>query len=97
VSPATPSARDRSESDGPVGFWSDNQPGFRFTDSEPGTPEFFAAVESHRYSLEPAIRELAGFDRWRDRDVLRISVSNWSTDEDDVAASVAAVRRAAER
>ena len=35
--------------------------------------------------------------RWRDRDVLRISVSNWSTDEDDVAASVAAVRRAAER
>ena len=33
--------------------------------------------------------------RWRDRDVLRISVSNWSTDENDVAASVAAVRRAA--
>ena len=33
--------------------------------------------------------------RWRDRDVLRISVSNWSTDEDDVAASVQAVRRAA--
>jgi glutamate/tyrosine decarboxylase-like PLP-dependent enzyme len=33
--------------------------------------------------------------RWRDRDVLRISVSNWSTDEDDVAASVEAVRRAA--
>jgi len=33
--------------------------------------------------------------RWRDRAVLRVSVSNWSTDEDDVAASVAAVRRAA--
>jgi len=33
--------------------------------------------------------------RWRDRDVLRVSVSNWSTDEDDVAASVDAVRRAA--
>jgi glutamate/tyrosine decarboxylase-like PLP-dependent enzyme len=33
--------------------------------------------------------------RWRDRDVLRVSVSNWSTDEDDVAASVQAVRRAA--
>ena len=32
--------------------------------------------------------------RWRDRDVLRISVSNWSTDDHDVAASVAAVRRA---
>jgi hypothetical protein len=27
--------------------------------------------------------------------VLRVSVSNWSTDEADVAASVAAVRRAA--
>jgi glutamate/tyrosine decarboxylase-like PLP-dependent enzyme len=33
--------------------------------------------------------------RWRDRDVLRISVSNWSTDEADVAASIDAVRRAA--
>ena len=27
--------------------------------------------------------------------MLRVSVSNWSTDEDDVAASVDAVRRAA--
>ncbi len=33
--------------------------------------------------------------RWRDRDVLRISVSNWSTDADDVTVSVDAVRRAA--
>jgi glutamate/tyrosine decarboxylase-like PLP-dependent enzyme len=33
--------------------------------------------------------------RWRDRNVLRISVSNWSTDDDDVRASVAVVRRAA--
>jgi hypothetical protein len=33
--------------------------------------------------------------RWRDRDVLRVSVSNWSTDDADVEASVAAVRRAA--
>ncbi len=33
--------------------------------------------------------------RWRGRDVMRISVSNWSTDESDVAASVEAVRRAA--
>ncbi|TFB57568.1 aspartate aminotransferase family protein [Cryobacterium sp. Hz7] len=32
--------------------------------------------------------------RWQDRDVLRVSVSNWSTDADDVAASVAAVERA---
>jgi glutamate/tyrosine decarboxylase-like PLP-dependent enzyme len=32
--------------------------------------------------------------RWRDQDVLRISVSNWSTDSADVARSVDAVRRA---
>jgi glutamate/tyrosine decarboxylase-like PLP-dependent enzyme len=33
--------------------------------------------------------------RWRGQDVLRVSVSNWSTDEADVAASIEAVRRAA--
>jgi glutamate/tyrosine decarboxylase-like PLP-dependent enzyme len=33
--------------------------------------------------------------RWRDRAVLRVSVSNWSTDDADVEASVDAVRRAA--
>jgi glutamate/tyrosine decarboxylase-like PLP-dependent enzyme len=32
--------------------------------------------------------------RWQDRDILRISVSNWSTDDDDVAAAVDAVRDA---
>jgi glutamate/tyrosine decarboxylase-like PLP-dependent enzyme len=32
--------------------------------------------------------------RWRDQDVLRISVSNWSTDLTDVTRSVDAVRRA---
>ncbi len=33
--------------------------------------------------------------RWRGRDVLRVSVSNWSTDTQDVALTVEAVRRAA--
>ncbi|GAB3269055.1 aminotransferase class V-fold PLP-dependent enzyme [Arthrobacter pigmenti] len=33
--------------------------------------------------------------RWRGRAVLRISVSNWSTDDDDVALAIASVRRAA--
>jgi glutamate/tyrosine decarboxylase-like PLP-dependent enzyme len=33
--------------------------------------------------------------RWRGREVLRISVSNWATDADDVRVSLAAVRRAA--
>jgi glutamate/tyrosine decarboxylase-like PLP-dependent enzyme len=32
--------------------------------------------------------------RWHDRDVLRVSVSNWTTDDDDVRRSVDAVRRA---
>ena len=33
--------------------------------------------------------------RWRGRDVLRVSVSNWSTDAEDIRRSVAAVRTAA--
>lgn len=33
--------------------------------------------------------------RWRDRAIMRVSVSNWSTDADDIAASLDAVRRAA--
>ncbi len=33
---------------------------------------------------------------WRGRDILRISVSNWTTDAGDVAASIAAVRGAVE-
>ena len=32
--------------------------------------------------------------RWHDRAVLRVSVSNWSTDTSDVERSVDAVRRA---
>jgi glutamate/tyrosine decarboxylase-like PLP-dependent enzyme len=32
--------------------------------------------------------------RWQDRDILRISVSNWSTDDADVAVAVDAVRDA---
>ncbi|HEY6793128.1 MAG TPA: pyridoxal-dependent decarboxylase [Kineosporiaceae bacterium] len=34
--------------------------------------------------------------RWQGRDVLRISVSNWSTDGDDVRGAIEAVRRAIE-
>jgi len=53
------------------------------------------------YRTEAVARELiaegAGWmsgSRWRDRAVLRISVSNWSTDDQDVATSLDAVRRA---
>jgi glutamate/tyrosine decarboxylase-like PLP-dependent enzyme len=34
--------------------------------------------------------------RWRGRDIIRVSMSNWSTDDGDIAASVGAVRRAIE-
>lgn len=52
------------------GFWTQYQPGFRFSDAEPGTPQFFAEVERHRYQLESHIPEMAEFSRWQGRDVL---------------------------
>ncbi len=51
-------------------FWSQNQPGFRFSSAEIGSPGFFVEVEAHRYKLEPHVPELAQFDSWKDRDVL---------------------------
>jgi ubiquinone/menaquinone biosynthesis C-methylase UbiE len=53
-------------------FWSAHQPGFRFTDEAVGTPDFFAAVERHRYRLEPHIPAIARFEQWRERDVLEV-------------------------
>ncbi len=46
-SPATAQERRRptSSTESRRPFWSEYQPGFRFTDERPGTPEFFAAVE----------------------------------------------------
>ncbi len=51
-------------------FWSEHQPGFRFSTQPVGTSEFFAEVERHRYSLEPHISEIACFERWTGRDIL---------------------------
>lgn len=51
-------------------FWTAYQPGFRFTDAEIGSPEFFRAVERHRYALEPHIPEIVRFADWANRDVL---------------------------
>jgi SAM-dependent methyltransferase len=51
-------------------FWTDYQPGFRFTTEPPGTPAFFIAVERHRYELEPHVLDVAQFERWRGKDVL---------------------------
>lgn len=57
-----------------------------------GDDERTRAVTAHL--LSDGTAWMSG-SRWRDREVLRVSVSNWSTDADDVAASLAAVAKAA--
>lgn len=44
--------------------------------------------------LQDGVAWMSG-SRWHGRDILRISVSNWSTDDADVAMAIDAVRRAA--
>jgi glutamate/tyrosine decarboxylase-like PLP-dependent enzyme len=56
-----------------------------------GTDERTRAVTAHL--IADGTAWMSG-SRWHDRDVLRVSVSNWSTDDDDVRRSVDAVRRA---
>jgi SAM-dependent methyltransferase len=51
-------------------FWNVYQPGLLVSSAEPGTVEFFADVERHRYSAEPHIPDVVRFDRWAGRDVL---------------------------
>ena len=46
-----------------------------------------------RYILEDGVTWMSG-SRWAGRQVIRISVSNWSIDDEDVARSIDAVRRA---
>ncbi len=53
-------------------FWTEYQPGMRSTDADPGSPEYFAEIDKYRYTLEPAIAELVGFERWTARDVLEV-------------------------
>ena len=55
-----------------VEFWTAYQPGFRFTSEEPGTADFYRAVERHRYSLEPHILDVARFADWAGKDVLDV-------------------------
>ncbi len=53
-------------------FW-DNQPcGIRHGQAEPGTREFYKAVEEHRYAQEFHIPEIAEFAQHRDERVLEI-------------------------
>jgi glutamate/tyrosine decarboxylase-like PLP-dependent enzyme len=60
-----------------------------------------AAFESDERTRDVTARLLAdgtawmSGSRWRGRDIIRCSVSNWSTDDADVKASVEALRRAA--
>jgi SAM-dependent methyltransferase len=53
-------------------FWTFYQPGLRFSEHQPGSPDFFADVERHRYELEPHIPEIVQFSRWRGADVLEV-------------------------
>ena len=73
MSPATESSSPGSfDWGGSEPFWSAGQPGFRFTEEPVGSPAFFAAVERHRYTLEPHIPEVVGFGDWAERDVLEV-------------------------
>jgi glutamate/tyrosine decarboxylase-like PLP-dependent enzyme len=58
-----------------------------------GDDERTGAVMNHL--LRAGVTWMSG-SRWAGRRIIRVSVSNWSTDERDVAMSVAAVRRAVE-
>jgi SAM-dependent methyltransferase len=53
-------------------FWNVHPCGAKFTTYQPGTPEFFRAVEEHRYRLEPHISEMAAFREAKGKRVLEI-------------------------
>ena len=53
-------------------FWEANPCGAKFAAIEIGSPEFFDAVEKHRYSTESHIPAVVGFERWKGRDVLEV-------------------------
>jgi SAM-dependent methyltransferase len=53
-------------------FWNARPCGSKFARYEPGTREFFLAVEQHRYLSEPHIVEMAAFSEARGKRVLEI-------------------------
>jgi ubiquinone/menaquinone biosynthesis C-methylase UbiE len=53
-------------------FWNAHPCGAKFGGHAAGTPEFFHAVEEHRYRLEPHIREMAAFPEAKGKRVLEI-------------------------
>ncbi len=53
-------------------YWNGRPCGAKFARDEPGTHEFFRAVEQHRYRLEPHILEMAAFGETKGKSVLEI-------------------------
>jgi len=53
-------------------FWQANPCESKVSDERIGTPEFFDAVERHRYRTEWHIPQVVGFPQWREKDVLEI-------------------------
>jgi len=53
-------------------FWQANPCGSKFVEAEIGTPEFFNAIERHRYQTEWHIPAVVNFKRWRDSEVLEV-------------------------
>lgn len=51
-------------------FWSQNQPGTRFSEATLGSERFFKEVELHRYALESHILDVLDVARWSGADVL---------------------------
>jgi len=59
-----------------------------------GVASLVDGLAANARAIATGIAWMSG-SRWRGRSVLRVSVSNWSTDAADVSASIEAVRRAA--
>lgn len=54
------------------GFWNRRPCNIRHSKHEVGSREYFDAVEQKRYFVEPHIRTLAQFERWKGKKVLEI-------------------------
>jgi SAM-dependent methyltransferase len=55
-------------------FWEAQPCGTKTASSPPGSPAFFEEVERWRYSVEPFIPEIAGFETAAGKDVLEVGI-----------------------
>jgi ubiquinone/menaquinone biosynthesis C-methylase UbiE len=53
-------------------FWNANPCGSKFAPEDIGTPQFFAAIEAHRYATEWHIPLMVNFPQWQGKRVLEI-------------------------